>query len=215
MTDHDEGPAQTGDARSATGSLPGRDAPDSSRGASGRAVSIYEPRAAVMPWRDRFSTSWVSPRQLGARVAVAVAAVTVAGVPFCLLLLFVESRWGPLLEVDDSARDGLHGYALAHPLFVTLMRLVSNSGSAVAWQVVTVLLLGFLLWRRRVRVALFVVVTIAGSSLVNSLVKASVDRARPVVDHPPLHEPGQSFPSGNAQAAAAGYAVRGAGLCRD
>jgi undecaprenyl-diphosphatase len=160
-----------------------------------------------MPWRDRLSTSWASPRQLGARVAVAVAAVLVAGVPFCLLLLFVQTHWGPLLEVDDSARDGLHGYALAHPLFVTLMRLASDSGSATAWQVVTVLLAGFLLWRRRVRLALFVVVTIAGSSLVNSLVKASVNRARPVVDHPLLHEPGQSFPSGHAQAAAAGYAV--------
>ncbi|MEO7422277.1 MAG: phosphatase PAP2 family protein [Ornithinibacter sp.] len=207
MTDRDEGPAETGDALSATGSLPGRDAPDGSHGAPGRVVPVYGRMAALMAWRDRFSTSWASPGQLGARVAVAVTAVTVAAVPFCLLLLFVQTRWGPLLELDDSARDGLHGYGLAHPLFVTLMRLASDSGSAAAWQVVTVLLVGFLLWQRRVRLALFVVVTIASSSLVNSLVKASANRTRPVVDHPLLHEPGQSFPSGHAQAAAPGYAV--------
>lgn len=160
-----------------------------------------------LSWRGRLRTSWASPRQLGARVALAAAAVTVAAVPFCLLLLFVESKWGPLLEADDAARDGLHSYALAHPLFVSLMRLTSSSGSAVAWQVVTVVMAGFLLWRRRFRLALFVIVTIAGSSLVNTLVKGAAHRARPVVEHPLLHEPGLSFPSGHAQAAAAGYAV--------
>jgi undecaprenyl-diphosphatase len=138
---------------------------------------------------------------------VAVTAVTVAAVPFCLLLLFVESRWGPLLEADDAARDGLHTFALAHPVFVTLMRVTSDSGSAVAWQVVTVVLAGCLFWRRHFRLALFVIVTIAGSSLINTLVKTAAHRARPIVDHPLLHEPGNSFPSGHAQAAAAGYAV--------
>lgn len=158
-------------------------------------------------WRRRLSASWASPRQLGARIAASVAVVAVAAVPFCLLLLFVGSRWGPLLEADDGARDGLHTYALAHPIFVTLMRATSNSGSAVAWQLVTVVLAAFLLWRRRVRLALFVIVTIAGSSLINTLVKDAAHRARPVVGHPLLHEAGKSFPSGHAQAAATGYAV--------
>lgn len=160
-----------------------------------------------MRWRSRLGTSWESPRQFGARVALAAAAVAVAAVPFCLLLLFVESRWGPLLEADDAARDQLHTYAVSHPLFVTLMRVISDSGSALAWQIVTVVLAAVLLWRRRVRLALFVVVTIAGSSLINSLVKTAAHRARPVVDHPLLHEPGKSFPSGHAQGAVVGYAV--------
>ena len=161
----------------------------------------------IASWRRWLSASWASPRQYGARIAVAVAAVTVAAVPFCLLLLFVESRWGPLLEADDAARDSLHTYALAHPMFVTLMRVTSDSGSAVAWQLVTVVVAGCLFWRRHFRLALFVIVTIAGSSLINTLVKSAAHRARPVVDHPLLHEPGKSFPSGHAQAAAAGYAV--------
>jgi undecaprenyl-diphosphatase len=136
-----------------------------------------------------------------------VAAVVVAAVPFILLLLWVELSWKPLLNADDRARDSLHNYALTHPGFVTAMRWISDSGSALAWQVVTLLLAAFLLWRRRFRLAAFTVVTTAGSSLLNTVIKNAVHRSRPVVDHPLLHEPGKSFPSGHAQAAAAGYAV--------
>lgn len=160
-----------------------------------------------MSWRSRLSTSWTSPRQLGARVTVAATAIVVAAVPFCLLLLFVESHWEPLLEADDGARDRLHTYAIGHPAFVTLMRLVSNSGSGTAWVIVTVVLVGLLLWRRQIRLALFVLVTITCSSMLNTLVKTLAHRARPVVDHPLLHESGKSFPSGHAQGAVVGYAV--------
>lgn len=154
-----------------------------------------------------WTASWASPRQLGARIVLAVVAVVVAAIPFVLLLLWVESSWQPLLEADDQARDGLHRYALGHPAFVTAMRWISDSGSALAWQIVSVAVAAFLLWRRRYRLAAFTVVTTAGSSLLNTLIKNAVHRARPVVDHPLLHEPGKSFPSGHAQAAAAGYAV--------
>ncbi len=160
-----------------------------------------------MSWRDRLGASWASERQLGARVVLAATMVAMAAVPFCLLLLFVESRWRPLLEADDGVRDGLHTYALAHPLFVTLMRLTSNSGSALAWQILTLVTAAVLLWRRRVGLAVFVMVTISGSSLINAVVKAATNRTRPVVDHPLLHEPGKSFPSGHAQSAVVGYAV--------
>ena len=157
--------------------------------------------------RDRLRASLASERQLGARVALAAVSVAVVGVPFTLLLLFVESKWTPLLEVDNGARDELHRYVLSHTGFATIMQAVSNSGSALVWQVVTVVLAAGLLWRRRVRLAVFVIVANAGSSLLNTFVKAATNRSRPVVDHPLLHEPGKSFPSGHAQAAIVGYAV--------
>lgn len=156
---------------------------------------------------SRLRASRSSPRQAGVRVAVALGGMAVAGVPFSVLVLFVESHWHPLLELDGSARDGLHRYALAHPAFVTLMRLISDSGSALAWQLVVVGAAAVLLLRRRVRLALFVIVTNLGSSIVNGFVKTAVDRARPIVNHPFLHEPGKSFPSGHAQAAVVGYGV--------
>ena len=160
-----------------------------------------------MSWRDRWGTSWSSERQLGARGALVGVAVAVVAVPFALLVLFVESKWAPLLELDNGARDELHRYALTHHGFAILMQAVSNSGSGLAWQIVTIVLAAALLWRRRVRLALFVIVANAGSSLLNGLVKTATNRSRPVVDHPLLHEPGKSFPSGHAQAAIVGYVV--------
>jgi Membrane-associated phospholipid phosphatase len=64
-----------------------------------------------------------------------------------------------------------------------------------------------LFWRRLPWLALFVLVTVVGSSLLNALVKTAVHRLRPVLTHPVAHEPGLSFPSGHAQAAIVGYAV--------
>ena len=160
-----------------------------------------------MSVRSVWAASWASDRQLGARAALAAGVVGVGVVPFALLVLFVESLWAPLLELDDGTRDGLHRYALAHHGFTTLMQAVSNSGSALAWQGVTVVLAVVLLWRRQVRLAMFVIVTNAGSSALNGFVKTITNRSRPVVDHPLLHEPGKSFPSGHAQAAVVGYAV--------
>jgi membrane-associated phospholipid phosphatase len=146
-------------------------------------------------------------RHLKTRLLLVGAALAAVAVPFVLLLVLVEDRWGPLAEADRSARDDLHQYALTHPAFVAAMRFFSDSGSAVAWQVALGLVALWLLWRRLWRLAAFVVVTGVGSSLLNTAVKAAVNRPRPLVDHPLLHAPGASFPSGHAQAAVTGYAV--------
>ena len=141
------------------------------------------------------------------RLLLVGAALGAVAVPFVLLLVLVEDRWGPLAEADRGARDQLHGYALGHPTFVSVMRFLSDSGSALAWQIVLGVVTLWLLWRRLWRLAAFVVVTGVGSSLLNTAVKAAVNRPRPLVDHPLVHPPGASFPSGHAQAAITGYAV--------
>ena len=41
----------------------------------------------------------------------------------------------------------------------------------------------------------------------NTSIKAMVNRDRPLVDQPFVHEPGASFPSGHSQAAVVGYGV--------
>jgi undecaprenyl-diphosphatase len=134
-------------------------------------------------------------------------ALALVAVPFALTLLLVEDKWAPLLRADQGARDTLHGYAVSHTGFVTTMKLISDSGSAVAWQIVFAVVVAWLLWRRWPRLALFVVVTAAGSSLLNTIVKSTVHRLRPVLTNPVAHEQGLSFPSGHAQAAVVGYAV--------
>lgn len=141
------------------------------------------------------------------RVVLAAVSLALLTVPFGLTVLLVEDRWAPLLRVDDGARDSLHGYVLTHPGFLAAMRLISGSGSAAAWIVVLTLVAAWLLWRRLPRLVVFVVITAAGSSLLNVLVKTAVHRLRPVVTHPVALAHGLSFPSAHAQAAVVGYAV--------
>jgi undecaprenyl-diphosphatase len=138
---------------------------------------------------------------------LAAAALALVAVPGALTLLLVEDRWAPLLRADSGARDSLHNFAVTHTGFVAAMQLISDSGSAVAWQIVLAPVVVWLLWRRLPRLALFVVITAAGSSLLNTIVKTTVHRLRPVLTDPVAHESGLSFPSGHAQAAMVGYAV--------
>ena len=145
--------------------------------------------------------------RFGVRAVLAAVALALLAVPGALTLLLVEDKWAPLLRVDAAARDNLYGYAVSHAGFVGAMQLISDSGSALAWQIVLGVTVAWLLWRRLPRLALFVAVTAAGSSLLNTVVKTSVHRLRPVLAHPVAHEPGSSFPSGHAQAAIVGYAV--------
>jgi undecaprenyl-diphosphatase len=141
------------------------------------------------------------------RLLLGGAALAAVAVPFVLLMVLVEDKWEPLAEADQGARDKLHQYAVAHAGFVSVMRFFSDSGSSLAWQIALGLVAVWLLWRRLWRLAGFVVVTGTGSSFLNSAVKAAVNRPRPLVDHPLVHLPGASFPSGHAQAAATGYGI--------
>jgi len=164
---------------------------------------------SVMPKGSEVSSSSSakSTTRFGARAVLAAVALVLVAVPFALVLLLVEDRWAPLLRADGGARDSLHHYAVTHAGFVRTMQLISDSGSALAWQVVLAVVVVWLLWRRLPRLALFVVITGAGSSLLNTAVKTAVHRLRPVLTDPVAHEGGLSFPSGHAQAAIVGYAV--------
>ena len=141
------------------------------------------------------------------RVLLAAASLALLVVPFSLTVLLVQDRWAPLLRVDQGARDSLHEYAVNHASFVAAMQVISGSGSAVAWTAVLALVTAWLLRCRLPRLALFMVVTAAGSSLLNATVKTVVHRLRPALGDPVTHAHGLSFPSAHAQAAMVGYAV--------
>src|SRR4051812_13246734 len=112
--------------------------------------------------------------RFGARAVLAVIALGLVAVPFSLLLLSVEAQWTPLLHADQAARDDLHAFALTHAGFVTVMEALSTIGRWWAYLIAFAMVLGWLLWRRLVRLALFVVVTVGGSGLLNEIVKAAV-----------------------------------------
>ena len=143
----------------------------------------------------------------GVRGILAGLALVLVAVPFGLLLFLVEGKWPPLMEVDDGARDGLHAVALQHRWFVVAMETLSTVGRWWVYLPVFAVVAGWLLWRRQIRLAVFVAVTVGISPAINDLVKAVVHRTRPVLADPVAHENGASFPSGHAQAAVVGYAV--------
>jgi undecaprenyl-diphosphatase len=134
-------------------------------------------------------------------------ALLLVAVPFGLLLFLVQDKWDPLLDVDDGARDGMHSVAVGHPWLVSVLKVVSVIGSA--WVLVP-LFAAVAVWclhRGLPRLALFVVVTMLGSEVLNAGVKTLVDRARPVLPNPVAHANGLSFPSGHAQSSVVTVAV--------
>jgi len=160
----------------------------------------HEPKVPSPP-------SATSTTRFGARALLSAVALVLVAVPGALILLLVEDKWPPLVRVDAGARDRLHSFAVNHTGFVGAMQLISDSGSALAWVVVMTGAVAWLLWHRLPRLALFVAITAAGSSVLNTVVKSEVHRLRPVLTHPVAQETGSSFPSGHAQAAVVGYAV--------
>jgi membrane-associated phospholipid phosphatase len=146
-------------------------------------------------------------RRFGLRALLAATALALVAVPFALLLFLVKDKWPPLARADAGTSADLHTYAVGHAQFVSAMRALSTLGSTSVWLPVFAVVVGWLLWRRLPRLALFVVVTVVGSSLLNSAVKVLVNRARPVLPDPVAHASGLSFPSGHAQAAVVGYSV--------
>jgi membrane-associated phospholipid phosphatase len=147
------------------------------------------PAPAISPAEARFGT----------RALLAALALTLVAVPFALLLFLVEDRWRPLLLIDNGARDDLHAYALQHHWLVTVAKALSTIGSTPVYLVVFAAVAGWLAHRGLRRLALFVVVTMVGSALLNLLVKTAVHRARPVLPDPVARAHGLSFPSGHAQ----------------
>jgi len=148
-----------------------------------------------------------SDARFGARAALAALALALVALPFGLLLFLVKAQWRPLVDLDGGARDALNGYAADHDGFVSAMEALEVIGSAVVYLPLFSLVALWLVWRRLPRLALFVAVTVGGGPLLNRLVKALVDRTRPVLPDPVAQAEGLSFPSGHAQSSLVAAAV--------
>jgi membrane-associated phospholipid phosphatase len=149
-----------------------------------------------------------SRRARGRRIFEVRAVVAfVAAVLFAVLAVLVRGSFAPIIRLDRRTSARLHGYALSHSGFTSVMRAVSNSGTTLVWTVVMLLVVCWLLYRRLFRLAIFVGVTDAGSLLLNNLIKLAVGRARPHLSDPVALAAGKSFPSGHSQAAIVGFAI--------
>jgi len=159
------------------------------------------------PDSDPSSESHAPERRLGTRALLVFGAAFLSAVGFAVVVLLVTSKFDPLLRLDRNTADDLHEFAVRHKAFTGLMRLISNLGSSLAWWIIMVPVMGWLLYRKLRRLALFVLVTTLGSTVLNNLIKLVVDRARPVLPDPVASAGGKSFPSGHTQAAVVGYGI--------
>jgi membrane-associated phospholipid phosphatase len=143
----------------------------------------------------------------GTHSVLAFAAVGLVAVPFAILILLVRAKSDPVLRLDNDTAESLHAFAVTHPNVTSAMKLVSRIGSPTAWWIVLTPVFAWLLWRRLPRLAAFLAVTALGSSLLNTLVKATVDRARPHLRDAVATAHGTSFPSAHTQSATVGCGI--------
>ncbi len=125
-------------------------------------------------------------------------AVTAAALVFTILLILVRLQWRPLESVDHGAAARINGLIAGHPALVSVVKAVTWLGSdGVLWTIIGVSAV-FLAFRRRWRLAGYLLVAGAGALVMDPILKALVGRLRPVVAHPIAHGGGNSFPSGHS-----------------
>jgi membrane-associated phospholipid phosphatase len=137
------------------------------------------------------------------RVLVVVAAVAL--VVFVLLGVLAEVPWAGLRHVDAIAP--VNGYRLSsHNAAVRIPALViTDLGSPLTVDIVTVLAAAWLSLARRWRLAAVVVVARLGELACESLTKLVVDRPRPHLLPLLTSASGTSFPSGHSAGSVAAY----------
>ena len=65
------------------------------------------------------------------RTVLVCGALLAAALPFAALLLLVVSSWSPLQRLDRAVSATLHGYAVDHPAFTTVMLVVTSRTSVL------------------------------------------------------------------------------------
>ena len=150
---------------------------------------------------DHTLPSWVRRRtdpgaRYGLRVTLFAIAVVLVGIPFGFLLQQVTAS-GPLVAIDTAAARSLHGHVVGHPLVIDALKVISFLGGPIWFYLLVPAVTVFWLVRRRLRLALYLVVTSLVGGAIDTAVKMSVDRTRPVMDDPIATAHGKSFPSGH------------------
>lgn len=140
----------------------------------------------------------------GLRLTLLALAVLLVAIPFGVLLDQVV-RDGPLVRVDTAAANHLHGWTRDSPGAVRALQAVSFIGSPPWIAVMVAAAAGFALRRRRVRLAVFLVLTTVAGGIIDTAVKVAVDRDRPSLEEPVATAHGQSFPSGHSMSSTVAY----------
>jgi undecaprenyl-diphosphatase len=140
----------------------------------------------------------------GLRVTLFAVAIVLVTVPFATLVFQVLAK-GPLTKLDGNVANTLNDWVHNSPAAVRVLDVITNIGKPITLFVLVTASVVYLVWRRRIRLALYLVVTSVGGGLIDTAVKILVNRPRPVVDHPIATALGKSFPSGHAMSSTVTY----------
>jgi undecaprenyl-diphosphatase len=140
----------------------------------------------------------------GLRVSLLIIAFILVTVPFAYLLFEVLAK-GSFTEMDASVADSMNSWVHGMPWLVRTLEIISWFGLPLWLGIVVTAGAMYAYWRGRHRLAVYLVVTVVGGSLVDTAVKLAVDRPRPRVDHPLDTAFGTSFPSGHTMASTITY----------
>ncbi|HKH47127.1 MAG TPA: phosphatase PAP2 family protein [Thermoanaerobaculia bacterium] len=145
--------------------------------------------------------------------------VLLAGGVWIFFALASEVSEGETLSLDRTVLLSLRDPAnladpIGPPVFEEAVRDLTSLGSIVVLSLLTLAVSGFLFLDGKRRIALLVLVAVAGGLLGNHLLKSGFRRARPgLVPHRAVVS-STSFPSGHAMSSAATYLTLGALLAR-
>jgi membrane-associated phospholipid phosphatase len=145
-------------------------------------------------------TRGARPARLTPRLALAAGGFLLAVVPVTVLAYAATHGWTPLQDLDQGTADRLHAWAVRSPGAVSFLQWVSTVLHPWALRVVAALAVAWLLFRRQLRLALWVTTAIVGAGVLDFTLKLVVHRARPVLPEAVASAPGYSFPSGHALA---------------
>ncbi|WP_436794342.1 phosphatase PAP2 family protein [Actinospongicola halichondriae] len=126
---------------------------------------------------------------------LAVAALVVSGLG---LLLSLVVRIGSVADADRAATRWLHDRAIESDAVSRFALDVTAIGNPLTLTAFVVITAGWLLFHRRGRAAVWLVAVTLVASVVESLLKVVVGRARPDFDSVFLEPVTRSFPSGHA-----------------
>lgn len=126
----------------------------------------------------------------------------VCAVLFVLLLALVASRWGPLMSLDTAMTGALHRTAVASPGWTRVCRVLTDW----VWDPWTVraelaVVVCLLVRRGAWLLGVWVATTALAGTALQQVLKALVDRGRPVWPDPLDSARYAAFPSGHAMSA--------------
>jgi diacylglycerol kinase family enzyme/membrane-associated phospholipid phosphatase len=137
-----------------------------------------------------------SPEALGSWIGVPLLVVA-------LTTFLVAFEWPPLMEFDSAVSDAANDIIYGREHSTSVLTWVADWIGPMTLRILVLAVAVAMLWRRHLRVALWMILVTVAEWLIVPASKEILERGRPLRDHAILREDGWSYPSGHA--AAGGY----------